>query len=414
MSGYFCIAMLEDPPYSMIVQATAEEPGDWLEELPLPSHLLSYEYFDDADEVERRCLQRLNEQGITAKAGKAFIAKPYEVIAAFLEVCEKEDDIAIDEAERLYQSAQELDADDPEVFKLFSKAAECGHIGALVAIAECFYYGGGGCRKNHMKAFGAAKRAIESLHDHDLDSDLGESLYLLARGLNDAQARFILLNKLADIGYIDALLEVAQIYSNGESSSFDIKMALKLIEKIDVTVLNTSQKTDLGGIYSDVGQAYRDGCEKIIPDMKKAVKYYKHSADLGYKPSITDIAWCYFYGEGVKKDLNEALELGYRLIDMGWSSGYSIATKCYDEVGMQSEAIKLWKQFFKNNQAKSESNELVNALAIAEYAKQVLYKKITAIHTKDDEQLFSKCTEILKKNALTDLYEKEIKWLDSH
>ena len=39
MAGYICIAMLEDPPYNMILAATEEEPEEWLEELPLPRRL---------------------------------------------------------------------------------------------------------------------------------------------------------------------------------------------------------------------------------------------------------------------------------------------------------------------------------------------------------------------------------------
>ncbi|MGZ8934976.1 MAG: hypothetical protein ACXW04_08760 [Methylobacter sp.] len=83
MTGYVCIAMLEDPPYNMILAATEEEPKNWLDELPLPSHLLCHDYFEDAQAVERECLIRLKAQGIDARSDKAFAAKANEVMQVY-------------------------------------------------------------------------------------------------------------------------------------------------------------------------------------------------------------------------------------------------------------------------------------------------------------------------------------------
>jgi len=423
MSGYFCIAMLEDPPYNMFIAATENEPEKWRDELPLPSHLLCYEYFDDADEVERQCLQTLNAQGVPAKVSKAFSAAPYEVITAFLEArdnlnlaldsCEdSEVEINEDEADQLYELAQELDIHNPERFNLMSRAAGCGHMYALVEVAECFDYGWG-CEKNFMQAFEAAKQAIDFLRDYDLNPDLGERLYDLADDLNDAQARFILLKKLADIGCIDALFGAARCYCDGRGISIDPKMALKLIGHTDLTALSASQRNALGKIYFDLANVYKEGIEKTIPDLKKSFKYYKQSADLGYWPAYQGVAWCYLDGDGVKKDLNEALDWALRLIDMGCGYGHVIATECYNEAGMKEEAENLWRQFFEKLLANTEKDDTEKAYTMSSYVEQVLSKKITPVHTKKETQHFSKYAEVLKKDD-PNLYEETIRWFESH
>ena len=86
MTGYICIAMLEDPPYNLIVAATEGEPKDWCAELPLPSHLLYFEAFKNLDLIFKQFNQRLKANGITVKTDKAFPARPHEVIRVFNQI----------------------------------------------------------------------------------------------------------------------------------------------------------------------------------------------------------------------------------------------------------------------------------------------------------------------------------------
>jgi hypothetical protein len=86
MTGYVCIAMLEDPPYNMIIAATNDQPEEWLNALPLLSHLLCYEEFTNPDTIFKQFIQRLKADQINVKIDKAFPARPYEVIRVFNQI----------------------------------------------------------------------------------------------------------------------------------------------------------------------------------------------------------------------------------------------------------------------------------------------------------------------------------------
>ena len=177
MAGYICIAMLEDPPYNMILAATEEEPEEWLEELPLPSHLLCYESFKDTKVILKQLIQRLKVDGITAKADKAFSASPHEVIRAFNVIRDEAvinnqlvDDMYEDEdgeGERLYDLAREYKngsnngiSDLNKAFKLFLQAAELGYGSAYLSLAMA-YSRGNGVKKDLNESLKWAMRDIE-------------------------------------------------------------------------------------------------------------------------------------------------------------------------------------------------------------------------------------------------------------
>ncbi len=177
MAGYICIAMLEDPPYNMILAATEEEPEDWLEELPLPSHLLCYESFKDTKVILKQFIQRLKLDGITAKADKAFTASPHEVIRRFIEVrneAENNNQLVkdagddYDEGKRLYNLAVEYEdgsnkiiPDLKKAFKLFMQAAELGYNPAYFALALAYSHDGNGVKKDLNESLKWAMRHIE-------------------------------------------------------------------------------------------------------------------------------------------------------------------------------------------------------------------------------------------------------------
>jgi hypothetical protein len=89
MSGYVCIAMLEDPPFSIYLAATEEEPEDWCAGLPLPSHLLCYEKFNDPGDFVQHYAKALLVCAIRVLEGKAFPAPAHEVIRCFMKVRDK-------------------------------------------------------------------------------------------------------------------------------------------------------------------------------------------------------------------------------------------------------------------------------------------------------------------------------------
>lgn len=55
----------------------------------------------------------------------------------------------------------------------------------------------------------------------------------------------------------------------------------------------------------------------IKPDRKRAVELYERSAMNGCVPAITELAYCYYYGKGVKKNKKKAIELFHTAASKG-------------------------------------------------------------------------------------------------
>ena len=266
MAGYICIAMLEDPPYNMILAATEEEPEDWLEELPLPSHLLCYESFKDTKVILKQLIQRLKVYGITAKADKAFSASPHEVIRLFIEVR--------NEAENNNQLVKDM-----------------------------------------------------------YDDDEGERIY-------------------------------------------------------------------------DLACEYEHGSNKIITDLKKAFKLYMQAAELGYDLAYLSLAQAYFYGDGVKKDLDESLKWSMRDIESGGVMSYYLAANCFVDSGMKEQASDMWRRCFKERTTK----QIQNVLHF--YALYAAEGTVEQVHTKKIARLFGAVAEEKKDLAERNAYwQGAIEWL---
>lgn len=103
MTEYVCIAMLVDPPYNIILSATNEKPGEWLAELPLPSHLLCHDCFFDAKEIVQQCITKLQEQDIDARSDRAFSAMPNTVIQTFMDIRDNSIKEGIDSTKTMHQ-----------------------------------------------------------------------------------------------------------------------------------------------------------------------------------------------------------------------------------------------------------------------------------------------------------------------
>lgn len=199
MTGTICIAMLEDPPYNIIVAATDDEPEDWCAELPLDSHLLCFESFKNSKGLIKQFIQSLNENGIEAKMGKAFPAAPYEVLRVFIEIRDqalkdnqvvknsdaddeddenaeffssepddKLDEFVLEDEEpdypwlALWEMAGNYysSSDGGEAMKLYKQAIKLGCLPAYTRIGRMYYYGLG-VTENHKKALEWFKEGVK-------------------------------------------------------------------------------------------------------------------------------------------------------------------------------------------------------------------------------------------------------------
>jgi hypothetical protein len=76
MSGYVCIAMLEDPPYNIMLGSSLEDPDAWVKKYPLPMHLLLYRQDSHPDEFLEKLIKSLKLAKIPARLDIPFPCKP--------------------------------------------------------------------------------------------------------------------------------------------------------------------------------------------------------------------------------------------------------------------------------------------------------------------------------------------------
>ncbi|MCF7988020.1 MAG: DUF1566 domain-containing protein [Methylovulum sp.] len=419
--------MLEDPPYNMIVAATNDKPEDWLEDLPLPSHLLCYERFKDPDVIVKQCLKQLKVEGVNAKADKAFSASAPLVMRIFLSIYDeaRSNNLIVDNeedsglGEDYYDQALLLDLEDEERVELLKRAAEAGVQPAIHDVLEAYYYGWG------------CERDMEAVVDWLFDNNIvltGE-LWDIVREFFDDEQRFRVLTLASATGYIPALIELAQAYYNGWGVENDPAKALALAEKIDINKLDLLERTGgwkssgiymgvLADIYDCLADDYDGGTEKIFEDSSKAQKLYKKALTINLRLANSDLKdsdsayfylyLSYYYGKGVKKDLNEALKWIMKGIEVQPSCIYfGGATKILLEAKQKSRAEKLWRQYF--NWLKScDDLEKISSSEIHPYQQQVENFDISPIHTENDVKVIRELTKKSQDKGIKEF----ITWLN--
>ena len=70
-------------------------------------------------------------------------------------------------------------------------------------------------------------------------------------------------------------------------------------------------KADAGDAYSQylMGWSYANGANGVRSDYSQALQWFLKSSDNGYAAAAYSIGWMYYYGEGVQKDIAEALQM---------------------------------------------------------------------------------------------------------
>ena len=102
---------------------------------------------------------------------------------------------------------------------------------------------------------------------------------------------------------------------------------------------NAEAQNKLGNCYF-----YGDGVEQ---DINEAVRYYRLSAEQGYPNGQLNLGECYFYGDGVEQSFEEALKYFRLAADQEYAPAQGYLGKCYEEgLGVDqdlSEAFKYWQ-----------------------------------------------------------------------
>lgn len=312
MSEYVCIAMLEDPPFSIIL-ATTDNPEDWLDELPLPSHLILCESFTDARKVKHKLIKFLKEDDIPAVSNKAFSAQIHEVLGVYLRV---RDEVKF--GENMDQiSENEIEDSDLPINKIVQNNKQKSEGDKYFELAEK-YYNGNGVELDREKAKEYYVKAAS--HDHAeakyrlgniyacLKYDSGKNLNLEAYRQSESWYRLA-----AEQGHIQAQSEMVYMADT-------CKQAERWYNKIR----KAAEKGNADAQYQ-LGEDYQLGFSNLYDNFTidqneelanfwylKAAKSYQKLAEQGDPVVQTKLAEMYSSGKGVEYDPDESV-FWYRL-----------------------------------------------------------------------------------------------------
>ena len=229
----------------------------------------------------------------------------------------------------LYLDGRGVEQNDGEAVSWFEKAAEQNHPEAMKYLGICAENGTG----TEQDAGRAAEWYTRSAAQENADAQyrLG-LLYLDGRGVeqNDGEAvsRF---EKAAERNHPEAEYELGMMYEKGRFVRQDFQQAFSWYLRAAEHGLAQAQRR-LGDFYRTNSDVQEEGVEK---DNIQAAEWYRLAAEQGNVDAQGSLAVCYYYGQGVERDLAEALhwfseagkkDPGYQslveqLYGMGWVSG---------------------------------------------------------------------------------------------
>lgn len=212
------------------------------------------------------------------------------------------DTIAQRELGKLYKTGTGVGKNRAEAFAWFLKAAESGDSKAQAEVGRAYYFGRG-TEKDIDKAYSWFKRASDN------NNAVGHFYmgYLTGRGdgtekNNGRAVEFY--HRAAELGHKDAMTNLGIRYQAGRGVEKDLKQAAHWYQRaMDAGALNA---------HSGVGYMYRHGRGGYPKDPEKAVEVFRAAADQGNASGQYNLGLMYEVGEGVIKDIDEAVRL-YRL-----------------------------------------------------------------------------------------------------
>lgn len=159
-----------------------------------------------------------------------------------------------------------------------------------------------------------------------------------------------------------------------------------------------------GERLSNLADEYANGSLKVIKDPKRAFELYKQSAELGYPSAFLNLSWSYRYGNGVKKDLNAALQWAHKCIEPTMDDtirlwGFSNAAQCFLEAEMCGEAEQTWRRCFTEMEDAFHDRHTTAVVILGLYALDVASLNMPAVHPVGISMLFPVVVEDIRKHA---------------
>lgn len=238
----------------------------------------------------------------------------------------------------MYYTGKGTEENHSMAFAWWKKAAIAGDIKSQRMIA-IVYRKGDGTEKNLAEAFYWAKKVAEDKQAQNDDFfNLGLFFYTgngCTKNFNEAIRWF---KKAADSGYTKAYTALGAAYEDqkkySESNKY-YKMAYEKGDKSAATLLGWSYYMG-EGVKQNYGEAY---------------KYFKDAADNNIPGGYNGLSYLYMYGFGVNKDLDKAMTIIDKAIELSNNSPQYIDSKgeLYAIMGDQENAKKMYNEIVKTN-----------------------------------------------------------------
>lgn len=149
----------------------------------------------------------------------------------------------------------------------------------------------------------------ETLVDADMLFEQGCEAYKYSKKDKTAYSKaFQLFKKAADLGNVEALNSLGNMYCRGDGIPKDYKKAFELYEQ--------AAEQGSGWAMYNLGLMYSDGMG-MRADYLKAVELYEKAADLGNVDALNNLGIMYAQGQGVAKNIQKAIELYEKAAEQG-------------------------------------------------------------------------------------------------
>lgn len=246
----------------------------------------------------------------------------------------------------MYYTGKGTERNHSMAFAWWKKAAIAGDIKSQRVIADC-YREGDGTEKNLAEAFYWAKKVAEDKQAQNKDFfNLGLYFFNGTGCTENFDEAIKWFKKAADSGYTKAYSALGDVYEYQKKYSESNKYYKMAYEKGDKYAA------------SQLAWNYYAG-KGVKQNYEEAYKYFKYLADNNMPDGYNGLSYLYMYGLGVNKDLDKAMAMIDKAIEISNNSPRYLDSKgeLYAIIGDQENAKKMYDEIMKKNPTFYENSQ---------------------------------------------------------
>ena len=233
------------------------------------------------------------------------------------------------------------EANEKKEFEYASKSAEQNDSYGLYSLAKCYIFGLG-VNKNTSKYLSLLKRSMAANNPFAILEMVKQNMYGWDIQRNLSQG-IVLLKKAMELNMPEAFVQMGNVYRDGDGVQRDEKRAEEYYHKA-IESGYVEAYINLGWFYlyePDTGKVRTDK-ERIA----KGIKYYLKGAEYNEPNCLYGLAFCYYNGVAVDKDLRNAMKWFRKSAAAGTKDAYyMIGNMYYYGEGVEEDNNLAWDWF---------------------------------------------------------------------